>query len=54
MSGSYGHKTLDDKYDYLRETYDTLIVRDIEEKYMKYLCEAYAFYKVRRYDIKGK
>ena len=101
MSGSYEYKTLDDKYDYLRETYDTLIVRDIEEKhgvknpvvmdglsdflmdniskptsarnitntlnsnkieasnktiteYMKYLCEAYAFYKVRRYDIKGK
>ena len=23
-------------------------------EYMKYLCEAYAFYKVRRYDIKGK
>ena len=33
MSGSYTYKTLDDKYDYLRETYDTLIVRDIEEKH---------------------
>lgn len=101
MSGSYEYRTLEDKYGYLRETYDTLIVRDIEEKhgvknvavmdrlsdflmdnaskptstrnitntlisskieasnktiaeYMKYLCEAYAFYKVRRYDIKGK
>lgn len=101
MSGSYGYQTLEDKYGYLRETYDTLIVRDIEEKhgvknvavmdrlsdflmdnaskptstrnitntlisnkieasnktiaeYVKYLCEAYAFYKVRRYDIKGK
>lgn len=101
MSGSYPYKTAKEKYDYLRETYDTLIVRDIEEKhgvknpavmdrlsdflmdniskptsarniantlmsnhieasnktiteYMKYLCEAYAFYKVRRYDIKGK
>lgn len=101
MSGSYEYQTLEDKYGYLRETYDTLIVRDIEEKhgvknvavmdrlsdflmdnaskptstrnitntlisskieasnktiaeYVKYLCEAYAFYKVRRYDIKGK
>ena len=101
MSGSYEYQTLEDKYGYLRETYDTLIMRDIEEKhgvknvavmdrlsdflmdnaskptstrnitntlisnkieasnktiaeYVKYLCEAYAFYKVRRYDIKGK
>lgn len=101
MSGSYEYRTLEDKYGYLRETYDTLIVRDIEEKhgvknvavmdrlsdflmdnaskptstrnitntlisskieasnktiaeYVKYLCEAYAFCKVRRYDIKGK
>ncbi len=101
MSGSYEYRTLEDKYGYLRETYDTLIVHDIEEKhgvknvavmdrlsdflmdnaskptstrnitntlisnkieasnktiaeYVKYLCEAYAFYKVRRYDIKGK
>lgn len=101
ISGSYEYQTLEDKYGYLRETYDTLIVRDIEEKhgvknvavmdrlsdflmdnaskptstrnitntlisskieasnktiaeYVKYLCEAYAFYKVRRYDIKGK
>lgn len=101
MSGSYEYQALEDKYGYLRETYDTLIVRDIEEKhgvknvavmdrlsdflmdnaskptstrnitntlisskieasnktiaeYVKYLCEAYAFYKVRRYDIKGK
>ena len=101
MSGSYEYQTLEDKYGYLRETYDTLIVRDIEEKhgvknvavmdrlsdflmdnaskptstrnitntlisnkieasnktiaeYVKYLCEAYAFYNVRRYDIKGK
>lgn len=101
MSGSYEYQTLEDKYGYLRETYDTLIVRYIEEKhgvknvavmdrlsdllmdnaskptstrnitntlisnkieasnktiaeYVKYLCEAYAFYRVRRYDIKGK
>lgn len=101
MSGSYEYRILEDKYGYLRETYDTLIVRDIEEKhgvknvavmdrlsdflmdntskptstrnitntlisnkieasnktiaeYVKYLCEAYAFYEVRRYDIKGK
>lgn len=101
MSGSYDYDTLKKKYDYISGIYDTLIVRDIEEKhgvkntavmnglsdflmdniskltsirnvanaltsshleatdktigsYVKYLCEAYAFYRVRRYDIKGK
>ena len=39
---------------------NTLISNKIEAsnktiaEYVKYLCEAYAFYKVRRYDIKGK
>ena len=101
IAGSYKYDTIKKKYSYLSEVYDTMIVRDIEEKhgvknyavmdgvsdflmdniskptsarnitnalvsnkveasnktiteYMKYLCEAYAFYKVRRYDIKGK
>lgn len=101
MAGSYSYETIGDKYRYLKEVYETLIVRDIEEKhgvkspavmdklsnflmdnisrltsarnitnvlnsnkidvsnktiteYMKYLCEAYAFYQVKRYDINGK
>ena len=101
MAGSYDYRTLTDKYNYLQEIYDTLIVRDIEQKhnlknkaameqlsdflmdnisrltsarnivnalaangteishktigeYLKYLRAAYAFYRVRRYDIKGK
>ena len=101
IAGSYEYDAIEKKYNYIREVYDTMVVRDIEEKhgvknpavmdgvsdflmdniskptsarnianvlksnhleatdktigaYMKYLCEAYAFYKVRRYDIKGK
>ena len=101
IAGSYEYDTIKKKYNYIKEVYDTMIVRDIEDKhgvknpavmdgvsdflmdniskptsarnianvlksnhleatdktigaYMKYLCEAYAFYKVRRYDIKGK
>lgn len=101
IAGSYEYDTIKKKYNYIKEVYDTMIVRDIEDKhgvknpavmdgvsdflmdniskptsarnianvlksnhleatdktigaYVKYLCEAYAFYKVRRYDIKGK
>lgn len=101
MSGSYLYESIDDKYNYLNEIFETLIVRDIQQKYkikntslldtlndflvdnisseisarsiantltskgsktddktvssyIKYLCASFAFYKIRRYDIKGK
>ena len=101
MAGSYLYNSIDKKYDYLNEIYNTLIVRDIFERnnikdeklmsslndflmdnisnrtslrnvanslnninldtnhktvgnYIEYLCEAFAFYKISRYDIKGK
>ena len=101
MAGSYVYRGQEEKYNYIEDIFDTLIVRDIQQKYkirntalmdwvayflmdnisnlssarkiadtltknkdtinhktvsryMKYLCNAYAFYKVRRYDIRGK
>lgn len=103
MSGSYLYNSIDKKYEYINEVYNTLIVRDIFERnnikdpklmsslndflmdnisnrtslrnvanslntnesnletnhktignYIQYLCEAFAFYKISRYDIRGK
>ena len=91
MSGPYLYKNQEAKYDYIADVFDTLIVRDIRQKYkvrntvlmdnisnltasrnvaqsltnyhdkinhktvsnyLEYLCNAFAFYKFRRYDIK--
>lgn len=101
MSGSYLYKSREDKYKYIKDVFNTLIVRDIKEKYkirntdiiqnlveylmdnisnltssnnitkvlnsnkvsitdktisnyIDYLCNAFAFYKIKRFDIKGK
>lgn len=101
FSGSYLYKEIDKKYNYIKNVYKTMIVRDIVERnkiqniplldsisdflidnisrltsyrsltdtlnsnkldindktvgtYIKYLCEAFAFYKIKRYDVQGK
>lgn len=101
FSGSYLYNDINDKYNYVKDIYNTLIVRDITNKYnirnsylmdnltdylmdnisnltstrniadtlsnknekinhktiskyIDYLCNAFVFYKFRRYDIKGK
>lgn len=101
MSGSYLYQMLEEKYQYLKEVFNTLIVRDIKQKYkirntdiiqnlsdylmdnianltsvnnitkvlnknnvsitdktinkyIDYLCNAFTFYKIKRFDIKGK
>lgn len=101
MSGSYLYKEQEDKFDYIENVFDTLILRDIRQKYkiknpalidrisrflmdnvsnltsarsitdtltsnkekinhktvgnyLQFLCNAFAFYKFRRYDIKGR
>ena len=101
MSGTYVYREDAHKLNYLKDIYNTLILRDVVQKfkirkpsliervsdflmdnisnptsarsiadsiaksetpvsnatvvsYMKYLCNAYAFYKVRKYDVRGK
>lgn len=101
MSGSYVYNDEINKFNYLNEVFDTLIIRDIRQKYqikdiellnriidfmvdnssnlissrkisdtltsnqnkvnhttvgkyISYLCNSFAFYKISRYDIKGK
>ena len=101
MAGSYLYKTQEEKYQYIKDVFNTLIVRDIKQKYkirntdiiqnltdylmdnisnltssnnitkilntnnvsitdktinnyIEYLCNAFAFYKIKRFDIKGK
>ncbi len=101
MAGSFVYKSPEEKYSYIKDVFNTLIARDIVQKYkiknelllnklndfmldnissevsvrkiadtltsnqektndktigsyLNYLCNAFAFYKVRRYDIRGK
>ena len=101
MAGAYLYKDTEARYSYISEVFNTLIVRDIRQKYkirnpqlmdkladymmdnisnltsvrniadtlnrnsdkinnktigayLQYLCNAFAFYKISRYDIKGK
>ncbi|MEG0977026.1 MAG: ATP-binding protein [Bacilli bacterium] len=101
MAGSYLYSSQEEKYEYIKDIFNTLIIRDIKQKhkirntdviqnltnylidnisnltsannitktlnvnnvsitdktinnYIDYLCNAFAFYKIKRFDIKGK
>lgn len=101
LSGSYAYQTETDRINYIKEVYETIVTRDLVQKYglpdtlvlqrlseflmdntgnltsahkisqglianhtqtnhvtigryMKYLCNAFVFYDIRRYDIRGK
>lgn len=101
MAGSYVYRNNNDKYNYISSVFDTLVIRDIKQKYnvrkplllnrlsdfmmdnvgnlasirsiaksmslsddsitnktvnsyLEYLCNAFALYRVKRYDIRGK
>ncbi len=101
MAGAYLYNEYEDKYKYINEIYETLIIRDIKQKYnirnkaildqlvdymldnisnlssaknvsdafvskriktndktignyISYICRSFLFYKIRRYDLKGK
>lgn len=101
LSGSYAYRTEKDRKDYIKEVYETIVTRDLTQKYslsdtlvlqrlseflmdnisnltspnkvsqlltkqdvstnhvtvgkyIKYLCNAFIFYDIKRYDIRGK
>ncbi len=101
LAGSYAYRTEKDRTNYIKEVYETIVTRDLVQKYnlsdtmvlqrlseflmdnisnltssnkvsqlltandtptnhvtiskyMKYLCNAFVFYDIKRYDIRGK
>ena len=101
LAGSYAYNTEKDRKDYIKEVYETIVTRDLVQKYslpdtqvlqrlseflmdnisnltspsrisnmlseknistnhvtigkyVKYLCNAFVFYDIKRYDIRGK
>ena len=101
LAGSYAYKTEKDRTNYIKEVYETIVTRDLVQKYalpdtlvlqrlseflmdnisnltspnkvsqlltanetptnhvtvgkyIKYLCNAFVFYDIKRYDIRGK
>ena len=97
LAGSYAYKTEKDRINYIKEVYETIVTRDLVQKYalpdtlvlqrlgeslmdnvsnltspnkvsqlltqtnhvtigkyIKYLCNAFVFYDVKRYDIRGR